>query len=51
MCTTSAPEVFEIDDDDAEGVTVTDPEPDDDLRAKVEEAVDVCPVRAISIEG
>jgi ferredoxin len=51
MCTTAAPEVFEIDDDDAEAVTVTNAEPDDDLRSKVEEAVDVCPVRAISIEG
>jgi ferredoxin len=48
QCAFSAPEVFEI---NAEGkLVVLDESPDESLRDKVEEAADVCPVQAISIE-
>ncbi|MEV4685635.1 ferredoxin [Streptomyces kurssanovii] len=48
QCVFAAPEVFSLDEDD---YLVHDAEPDDALRAKVVDAVTVCPVRAISIEG
>lgn len=48
QCAFSAPEVFEI---NAEGkLVVLNESPDESLRDKVEEAADVCPVQAISIE-
>lgn len=46
-CAIAAPEVFQLDD---EGHLVYDPNPDDSLRSKVEDAVDGCPTQAISIE-
>jgi ferredoxin len=48
-CVVSAPEVFDLDDDD-NVVTVLDPNPPDDLREKVDEAVLMCPTSAISVE-
>ena len=48
QCVFSAPQVFELD-DDGELVQLQD-EVGEDLRAVVEEAADVCPVQAITIE-
>ena len=48
-CVMAVPEVFEID-DDKDVVTVIDPEPGERLRSKVEDAVLMCPVAAISLE-
>ncbi len=48
QCVFSAPQVFELD-DDGELVQLQD-EVGEDLRANVEEAADVCPVQAITIE-
>jgi ferredoxin len=50
-CVMAAPDVFEIDEDETEGVTVLDAEPDETLRAAVEDAALLCPVAAIRIEG
>lgn len=48
QCAFSAPEVFEI---NADGkLVVLDDSPDESLRDQVEEAADVCPVQAITIE-
>jgi ferredoxin len=49
QCVFSAPQVFELD-DDGELVQLQD-DVDEDLRDAVEEAADVCPVQAITIEG
>ena len=49
QCVFAAPEVFEINDDGRLVVLVD--EPDESLRSKVEDAADVCPVQAITIEG
>jgi ferredoxin len=49
QCVFAAPQVFELD-DDGELVQLQD-EVDDDLRDNVEEAADVCPTQAITIEG
>ena len=49
-CVLAAPEVFEIRDDD-EVVTVLNPEPGEQLRAKVESAAVNCPTGSIEIEG
>ncbi len=48
-CMIAAPDVFTIE-DDAEVVTVLNPEPGEELRAAVEEAALMCPVGAIRIE-
>ncbi len=49
QCVFSAPQVFELDD---EGDLVQlQGEVGEDLREAVEEAADVCPVQAITIEG
>jgi ferredoxin len=48
QCVFAAPDVFQLDDD---GRLVFDAEPDDTLRDDVEEAADVCPLQAISVEG
>jgi len=45
-CCFAAPEAFELDDDD---VLQYDPEPDQSLRTKVEQAVRNCPVTAIRL--
>jgi ferredoxin len=47
QCAIAAPAVFQIND---EGTLVYDPNPDDALRAEVEEAADVCPVQAILLD-
>lgn len=49
QCVFAAPEVFEL--DETGHLVVLMPEPDESLRAAVEDAADVCPVQAISIEG
>ena len=48
MCMAAAPEIFEVRDDGY--LYVLDENPPEDLRAKVEEAVRVCPTQAIKIE-
>jgi ferredoxin len=48
-CVVVAPEVFDLGEDD-DVVTVVQAEPGEELRAKVESAVDSCPVAAIRIE-
>jgi ferredoxin len=47
LCVAAAPEVFEVRDDNF--LYVLQEEPGDELRAKVEEAVRVCPTQAISL--
>ena len=47
-CVFPAPDVFELGDDD---VLVWKEDVPDDRRAEIEEAVNVCPMLAISIEG
>ncbi|MCU1460491.1 MAG: ferredoxin [Acidimicrobiales bacterium] len=49
LCMGVAPEVFEVRDDDF--LYILDENPPESLRAKVEEAVRVCPKQAITIEG
>jgi ferredoxin len=49
QCVFAAPQVFELDEDGE--LVVLDDEPDESLRDAVEEAADVCPVQAITIEG
>ena len=49
VCMNIAPEVFEVRDDDF--LYVLQEEPDEGLRAKVEEAVARCPKQAIALEG
>jgi ferredoxin len=48
-CVMAAPEVFEIE-DDKDVVTVINPEPGEELRGKVEQAVLMCPTSALSLE-
>ena len=48
ICMGIAPEVFEVRDDDF--LYVLQEHPGDELRAKVEEAVQRCPKQAIAIE-
>jgi ferredoxin len=47
QCVFAAPEVFQLDEN---GTLVYEPTPDESLRDAVEEAADVCPMQAISIE-
>jgi ferredoxin len=49
-CTLAAPEVFDIDFDANVSVPLI-PEPPEELRERIEEAVDLCPTRAIRLEG
>ena len=49
QCVFAAPQVFELD-DDGELEQLQD-EVGEDLRDVVEEAADVCPVQAITVEG
>ena len=49
LCMESAPEVFEVRDDDFLYVLVDNPP--EELRAKVETAVRRCPKQAITLEG
>ena len=48
QCLLVAPEVFALDED---GELVYVAEPDDSLRAKVEDAEEICPMGAIRVEG
>ncbi|MDP8954671.1 MAG: ferredoxin [Actinomycetota bacterium] len=48
-CTRAAPEVFELRDDGF--LYVLQEEPGEELRSAVEEAADMCPTAAITIEG
>ncbi|GAA3125746.1 ferredoxin [Streptosporangium carneum] len=48
QCVFSAPEVFQISDS---GRLVYESEADESLRDAVEEAADVCPLQAITVEG
>jgi ferredoxin len=48
MCMAAAPEIFEVRDDGY--LYVLDENPPETIRAKVEEAVRVCPTQAIKIE-
>jgi ferredoxin len=48
LCMGVAPEVFEVRDDDNLYVLIE--EPPEELRAKVEQAVRVCPKQAITLE-
>ncbi|ACZ90174.1 ferredoxin [Streptosporangium roseum] len=48
QCVFSAPEVFQINEN---GRLVYEADPDDTLRDAVEEAADVCPLQAITVEG
>ena len=48
LCMAAAPEVFEVRDDDY--MYVLQENPPEELRAKVEEAVQRCPKQAIRIE-
>jgi ferredoxin len=47
LCMDAAPEVFEVRDDDL--LYVLDETPGEELRAKVEQAVRVCPKQAIKV--
>jgi ferredoxin len=49
MCEAVAPDLFEVGDDGALRLLVT--EPSDDRRGDVEEAVAACPTSALRIEG
>ncbi len=49
LCMAAAPEVFEVRDDDF--MYVLDENPPEELRAKVELAVQRCPKQAIKLEG
>ena len=49
QCCFAAPEVFQL--DDSGKLVVLIDSPDESLRDKVEEAADVCPLQAITIEG
>jgi ferredoxin len=48
QCCFAAPEVFQL--DDAGHLVVLMTNPDESLRDKVEEAADVCPMQAITVE-
>jgi len=47
QCVYAAPEVFQLDDN---GKLAYEPSPDPALRDAIEEAVDACPLQAISTE-
>lgn len=49
LCMAAAPEVFEVRDDD--NLYILDENPPEELRSKVELAVQRCPKQAIKLEG
>ena len=48
LCMKACPEVFSVDDDD--NLNLSSEEPDQSLRAKIEEAVRLCPRQALKLE-
>ena len=48
QCVFAAPQVFQLSD---AGKLIFEPQPDPSLRLAVEDAADVCPLQAITIEG
>ncbi len=48
VCMDVAPEIFKVDDDDMLQILIE--EPPEELRAKLEESVRLCPRQAISIQ-
>ncbi|WP_405581660.1 ferredoxin [Streptomyces sp. NBC_01190] len=50
QCVLAAPEVFDQREDDGV-VIILDPSPGEEHRAGVEEAVQVCPAAALTLEG
>jgi ferredoxin len=48
QCVFAAPDVFQLEDGGRLAYTA---EPDESLRADVEDAADVCPLQAITVEG
>ena len=49
-CVVAAPELFDLDEDGAKAIILND-EPEEALRAKAIEAVKLCPVAALRLEG
>lgn len=49
-CVAAAPEIFDLD-DAGEKVVVLMPEPPEELRDKAMEAVRICPMAALHVEG
>jgi ferredoxin len=49
VCTGIAPDVFELDDEDE--LQVLQPDPGEDSRARVEQAVASCPKSALFLDG
>jgi ferredoxin len=47
VCTGIAPEVFDLDDEDE--LVVLQPEPSEDMRDRIEQAVASCPKNALSL--
>ena len=47
QCVFAAPEIFQL---DANGKLVYEPHPDDALLERAEDAMDVCPMQAITIQ-
>jgi ferredoxin len=47
VCMDACPECFRVEDDDT--LTILVPQPPEDLRGKVEEAVRLCPRQALSL--
>ena len=48
LCMQACPEVFTVDDDD--NLILATEEPEESLRAKIEEAVRLCPRQALALE-
>ncbi len=49
VCTGIAPDVFELDDEDE--LLILQPEPPEELRERVQQAVASCPKNALSVTG
>ncbi|HKJ24812.1 MAG TPA: ferredoxin [Myxococcota bacterium] len=49
VCMAECPEVFEVDEDD--NLNILNENPGEELRAKVEAAVRLCPKQALKLEG
>ena len=49
-CVAAAPEIFDLD-DAGEKVVLLNPEPPEELRDKAVEAVRICPMAALRLEG